>query len=150
MQPSEGDIAEIAESLGLNPDDTQIAHFLRYTAGFLGAHEAVLGVPAGSAEVAERAWRLPDENALGAWYVRTDLEGVPGGPLEGQRAAIKGNDPLPNTMPFDHTHHPAMSVPCGVREGLPVGMMLVGRAFEESLIYRAAYAFEQDADWRMQ
>jgi amidase len=53
-----------------------------------------------------------------------------------------------NTQPFDHTHHPAMSIPCGTSDGLPVGMMLVGRAFEESTIYRAAHAFEQHADWR--
>ncbi len=55
---------------------------------------------------------------------------------------------LGNTQPFDHTHHPAMSIPCGTSEGLPVGLMLVGRAFEESTIYRAARAFEQHADWR--
>jgi amidase len=56
--------------------------------------------------------------------------------------------PLGNTQPFDHTHHPAMSIPCALRDGLPVGMMLVGRPFEESTIYRAAQAFEQHADWR--
>ena len=56
--------------------------------------------------------------------------------------------PLTNTMAFDNTHHPAMSVPCGVSEGLPVGMMLVGRHFDESTIYRAAHGFEQSGDWR--
>lgn len=53
-----------------------------------------------------------------------------------------------NTSPFNHSHHPAMSIPCGMSEGLPVGLMLVGRAYEESTIYRAAHALEQDADWR--
>jgi amidase len=48
----------------------------------------------------------------------------------------------PNTMPFDATHHPAISVPCGQSEGLPVGMMLVGRHWDEATLYRAAYAFE--------
>ncbi len=56
--------------------------------------------------------------------------------------------PLTNTMPFDNTHHPAMSVPCGLSDGLPVGMMLVGRHFEETTIYRAAHAFETGVDWR--
>ena len=56
--------------------------------------------------------------------------------------------PATNTMPFNNTHHPAMSVPCGMSEGLPVGMMLIGRHFEESTIYRAAHAFEQSGDWR--
>jgi amidase len=53
-----------------------------------------------------------------------------------------------NTPQFNVTGHPAMSVPCGMSAGLPVGMMLIGRHFDESTIYRAAYAFEQSGDWR--
>ncbi len=56
--------------------------------------------------------------------------------------------PIGNTQPFNSTHHPAMSIPCGLSDGLPVGLMLVGRAYEESVIYRAAHAFEQHEDWR--
>ncbi|WP_172328441.1 amidase [Mangrovicoccus sp. HB161399] len=52
------------------------------------------------------------------------------------------------TCPFDITHHPAMSVPCGLSDGLPVGMMLVGKHFGEETIYRAAHAFEQSGDWK--
>ncbi len=48
-----------------------------------------------------------------------------------------------NTCQFDITGHPAMSLPCGRRNGLPVGMMLVGKHFDEPAIYRAAYGFEQ-------
>jgi amidase len=55
---------------------------------------------------------------------------------------------IANTAPFDITHHPAMSLPCGMVEGLPVGLMLVGKHFDEGTIYRAAYAFEQSADWK--
>ena len=53
-----------------------------------------------------------------------------------------------NTCPFNATGHPGMSVPCGLRDELPVGMMLIGRHFDEPTIYRAAHAFEQSADWR--
>jgi amidase len=53
--------------------------------------------------------------------------------------------PVANTQPFNHSHHPALSIPCGSSEGLPVGMMLVGRAYEETTLYRAAHAFEQHA-----
>jgi amidase len=53
-----------------------------------------------------------------------------------------------NTAPFDATGHPAMTVPCGLSEGLPIGMMLIGRHYEESTIYRAAAAFERIGDWR--
>jgi amidase len=52
---------------------------------------------------------------------------------------------ISNTCQFDISGHPAMSVPCGLRDGLPVGMMLVGRYFDE---IRAAHAFEQSGDWR--
>lgn len=55
---------------------------------------------------------------------------------------------LPNTAPFDCTHHPAMSVPCGMVDGLPVGMMLVGRMYAEATIYQAAAAFEAHANWK--
>jgi amidase len=54
---------------------------------------------------------------------------------------------LGNTAPFDITHHPAMSLPCGMVDGLPVGLMLVGRHFDEPTVYRAAHAFEQSGDW---
>jgi amidase len=55
---------------------------------------------------------------------------------------------LANTAQFDCTHHPAMSLPCGMVDGLPVGMMLVAKAFDEETIYRAAAAFEKGVDWK--
>lgn len=55
---------------------------------------------------------------------------------------------LSNTASFDVTGHPAMSVPCGMSDGLPVGMMLVGGQWQEAVIYRAAAAFERAGDWR--
>jgi amidase len=48
-----------------------------------------------------------------------------------------------NTCPANVTGHPALSMPCGISEGLPVGLMMVGRHFEESTIYRAASVLEQ-------
>jgi len=50
-----------------------------------------------------------------------------------------------NACQFDATGHPALSVPCGMQDGLPVGMMLVGKAFDEGTVYRAASAFERAA-----
>ena len=55
---------------------------------------------------------------------------------------------LPNTAPFDATGHPAMSVPCGMGDGLPVGLMIIGKHYDEATIYRAAAAFERAGDWR--
>ena len=50
---------------------------------------------------------------------------------------------IQNTCPFDVTGHPAINVPCGMSDGLPVGMMLVGRHWEDGTVLRAAHAFEQ-------
>ncbi len=54
---------------------------------------------------------------------------------------------IANTSPFDISHHPAMAIPCGMSDGLPVSMMLVGKHYDELTIYRAAHAFEQSGDW---
>lgn len=74
-------------------------------------------------------------------------------PLPRQDAPVseilqRGFEMLPNTCPFDCTHHPAMSLPCGKVDGLPVGMMLVGKRYAEEVIYRAAAAFEKGVDWK--
>ena len=60
----------------------------------------------------------------------------------------RGFEMITNTAPFDVTGHPAMSVPCGMSDGLPVGLQIIGRRYDESTIYRAAAAFEQAGDWR--
>lgn len=60
---------------------------------------------------------------------------------------LKTSHPMAlNTAPFDMTHHPAISLPCGGVEGLPVGLMLVGRHYDESTIFRAAQAFESTGE----
>jgi amidase len=77
-----------------------------------------------------KATPIPDQNAPLALYCQ------------------RGFEMLPNTCPFDVTGHPAMSIPCGMSQGLPVGLMLIGKHYNESTIYRAAHAFEQLGDWR--
>ena len=52
-----------------------------------------------------------------------------------------------NTCPTDVTGHPSMSVPCGMAEGLPIGMMITGRHFGDSQVIAAAAAFEGLGDW---
>ncbi len=49
-----------------------------------------------------------------------------------------------NTAPFNVAGHPAMSIPCALSDGLPVGLMLVGRRGEDGTVLRAAHAFEQN------
>ncbi len=47
-----------------------------------------------------------------------------------------------NTAPLDITGHPAISVPAGLVDGLPVGMMIVGKRFDDATVLRVADAFE--------
>ena len=54
-----------------------------------------------------------------------------------------------NCIPTNLTGHPALSVPCGLCDGLPAGMMLIGRHYDEVSLYRAARAFEQAQDWKI-
>jgi len=53
-----------------------------------------------------------------------------------------------NTAPFDLTHHPAISVPCGTTDGLPVGLMFAGGRFQDGDVIKAAYTWEQNSDWQ--
>jgi amidase len=71
---------------------------------------------------------------------------APGAPIT--EVIGRAFDMVANTAPFDATGHPAMSVPCGLVQGLPVGMMLIGKHYAESTLYQAAHAFEQMGDWR--
>jgi amidase len=73
---------------------------------------------------------------------------LPGPDASREEYVQRAFEMIVNTAPFDVTHHPAMSIPCGMSEGLPVGLMLVGRHFDEMTIYRAAHAFEQSGDWK--
>jgi amidase len=53
-----------------------------------------------------------------------------------------------NTCPFDASGHPAFTLPCGRKDGLPIGLMLVGRHFDEATLIRLASAIELGDDWR--
>jgi amidase len=87
-----------------------------------------------------------------AWYdaalAEYDILAMPTTPMKANR--IDEDSPysmLTNTAPFDLTGHPAISVPCAMSKGLPVGLMLIGRHFQDATLLRAAHALEQDTDW---
>jgi amidase len=46
------------------------------------------------------------------------------------------------------TGHPAITLPCGMIDGLPAGLMLIGRKFDEATVLQASDAFETSGDWR--
>ena len=80
----------------------------------------------------------------------TPMKATPLPPANASREdyVMRAMEMIANTAPFDISHHPAMSLPCGMVDGLPVGLMLVGRHFDEKTIYRAADAYEQAGDWK--
>jgi aspartyl-tRNA(Asn)/glutamyl-tRNA(Gln) amidotransferase subunit A len=52
------------------------------------------------------------------------------------------------TRPFNFSGHPACSVPCGLTaDGLPLGMQIVGRPFDEITVLRVADAWQRATDW---
>ena len=81
------------------------------------------------------AWRFDDTSiALGDSQVRVDS-------LEGS-SAVMGR----NTSPGNLVGVPGLSVPCGFSSaGMPIGLQLFGRPWEESLLYRVAHRYERSA-----
>lgn len=56
---------------------------------------------------------------------------------------------MPFTYPFNMSGHPAASIPCGwSSEGLPIGMQIVGRRFDEATVLQVSKAFEGIAPWQ--
>jgi aspartyl-tRNA(Asn)/glutamyl-tRNA(Gln) amidotransferase subunit A len=52
------------------------------------------------------------------------------------------------TMPFNLSGLPAVSCPCGfASNGLPIGLQIAGKPFEEATVLRIAYAYQQLTDW---
>jgi Asp-tRNA(Asn)/Glu-tRNA(Gln) amidotransferase A subunit family amidase len=52
------------------------------------------------------------------------------------------------TRPFNFTGHPACALPCGFTAGgLPIGLQIVGRPFDEATVLRAADAYQRVTDW---
>lgn len=68
---------------------------------------------------------------------------LPGPTASREEYVARALEMIPNTSPFDVTGHPALTVPCGTSGGLPVGMMLIGRHWEDGTVLRAGHAFEQ-------
>jgi aspartyl-tRNA(Asn)/glutamyl-tRNA(Gln) amidotransferase subunit A len=75
---------------------------------------------------------------IGAEHIYIDGEQI------GVRAAMVGMN-----RPANFTGHPAISVPCGfTRDGLPIGLQLIGRSFDESTLLRIAFSYERAHAWR--
>lgn len=73
--------------------------------------------------------------------------GVPG-PAEIEGRAVDPYSGWYLTYPFNLTGHPAASIPCGMsRDGLPIGLQIIGRRFDEATVLKASALFERMGLW---
>lgn len=89
-------------------------------------------------------------------FQKVDVILTPTAPTPAFRIGEKVEDPLQMylsdvfTIPVNLAGTPAISVPCGFsREGLPIGLHLVGKHFDEGKILQVAYTFEQNTDFHL-
>jgi aspartyl-tRNA(Asn)/glutamyl-tRNA(Gln) amidotransferase subunit A len=84
---------------------------------------------------------------------QVDLLAAPTSPCAAFRLGEKMEDPLSMylsdvcTIPVNLAGLPGVSIPCGFSDGLPIGLQLIGRPFDEGTLLRVAYAFEQATDY---
>ena len=73
---------------------------------------------------------------------------IPAPVLEGENAIERARQLTRFTSPFNLTGLPALTVPCGfTKDGLPIGLQIVSRAWNEAGVLRTGYAFQQATDW---
>lgn len=83
----------------------------------------------------------------------TDVLIAPTMPTPAFKLGEKISDPLTlymadvNTVPVNLAGVPSVSLPCGFADGLPVGLQIMGKHFDEETIIRTAYTFEQNTDF---
>ncbi|CAG7652248.1 Glutamyl-tRNA(Gln) amidotransferase subunit A [Paenibacillus solanacearum] len=77
-------------------------------------------------------------------------------PTTAFKIGSQANDPLTMylndilTIPVNLAGVPAISVPCGFADGLPIGLQIIGKPLDESTVLRVAHAYEQQTDFHKQ
>ncbi|MCE4148014.1 Asp-tRNA(Asn)/Glu-tRNA(Gln) amidotransferase subunit GatA [Bacillus amyloliquefaciens] len=85
-------------------------------------------------------------------FEKYDVIVGPTTPTPAFKIGEKTSDPLTMyandilTIPVNLAGVPGISVPCGFADGLPLGLQIIGKHFDESTVYRVAHAFEQATD----
>ncbi len=106
---------------------------------------------------AQRVRRLLERDFLNA-FRRVDVIVTPTLPIAAPKitegpAEVKGIDRDPNTLipftfPYNATGLPAISIPCGFSSsGLPIGLQIGGKPFDEETVLKVAHAYEQQTPW---
>ena len=89
-------------------------------------------------------------------FQKVDVVLAPTAPTPAFRIGEKTEDPLQmylsdiHTIPVNLAGIPAISIPCGFsHEGLPIGLQIMGKHFDEGMLLRVAYTFEQNTDFHL-
>lgn len=86
-------------------------------------------------------------------FKKYDVLISPTTPTVAFKVGEKSEDPLSmylsdiSTIPVNLAGLPAISIPCGFSQGMPIGLQIIGKAFDEETIIRAAYTYEQNTEW---
>jgi aspartyl-tRNA(Asn)/glutamyl-tRNA(Gln) amidotransferase subunit A len=86
-------------------------------------------------------------------FANVDVLIAPTMPYPAFKIGEKIDNPIPlfladvDTVPVNLAGVPSISVPCGFSDGLPIGMQVIGKHFDEAAILRAAYTFEENTDF---
>ena len=87
-------------------------------------------------------------------FKRCDVIVTPTGPTTAFKLGEKTKDPLQMylsdiyTISINLAGLPALSLPCGFdQDGMPIGLQIIGKPFDESTIFRVAYNYEQATEW---
>jgi aspartyl-tRNA(Asn)/glutamyl-tRNA(Gln) amidotransferase subunit A len=88
-------------------------------------------------------------------FTKYDALITPTSPTAPFRIGEKANDPVQMylsdvcTLPINIAGIPAISIPAGFTQGLPIGMQIIGKPFSEETLFKIACAFQQATDWHL-
>jgi aspartyl-tRNA(Asn)/glutamyl-tRNA(Gln) amidotransferase subunit A len=96
------------------------------------------------------------KNDLDEVFKDCDVIMTPTSPTVAFKVGEKISDPLSMylsdiyTITANLAGIPAISVPCGFsKSGLPIGLQLMGRVFDEEMLFRVSYTYEQNTEWHL-
>ena len=132
-------LAERAEDFG--PD---VLTRLRIGAGVTGSQY-------GRNRQEQRRWRRELERAFARFDVLlAPTCGIPAPRIEQSEGVATTRLLTRFTYPFSLAEVPVLSLPCGLSDGLPVGLQLVAPHWQEARLLRVAWAYQQATDWHLQ
>ncbi|MBS3976270.1 MAG: Asp-tRNA(Asn)/Glu-tRNA(Gln) amidotransferase subunit GatA [Syntrophomonadaceae bacterium] len=88
-------------------------------------------------------------------FEHVDVLAAPTAPMVAFKLGERIEDPLAMylidtfTIPVNMAGVPGISIPCGLSEGMPVGLQLIGKPFSEALLFRVAYTYEQNTSYHL-